>query len=133
MERVQATFKVESWDEHAIATYDGEKKVVRASVRKTYAGGIEGTATLEYLMVYVDDGSAAFVGMELVVGRLAQLEGRFVLRHVGRYEDGEANATLIVVPGSGAGELTGLRGQGSFQLRHAQEYDLDMEFELPVR
>lgn len=93
MEHVPATYRVPSWDEHAIKTYDGTRKVVRASVKKTCPGGIGGKATLEHLMIYDDDGAAAFVGMELVVGRLAQLEGRDVLQHVGRYEDGEASAT----------------------------------------
>lgn len=93
MEHVPATYRVPSWDEHAIKTYDGTRKVVRASVKKTCPGGIGGKATLEHLMIYDDDGAAAFVGMELVVGRLAQLEGREVLQHVGRYEDGEASAT----------------------------------------
>jgi hypothetical protein len=61
-------------------------------------------------MVYPGDGSAKFVGLERVVGRLGDRWGSFVLEHSGTFEGGVAEASWSVVPGSGTGEPRGLRG-----------------------
>jgi hypothetical protein len=47
-----------------------------------------------------------------MVGRLGGRSGSFVVETNGVYEGGEARTTWSVVPGSGTGELAGLRGEG---------------------
>lgn len=81
-------------------------------------------------MVHRDDGSASFIGLERVVGRLGDRSGSFVLQHTGTFEDGTAKATWIVVPGSGAGELRGLRGEGGFASAHAESYSMTLDYDL---
>ncbi len=98
-----ATFEVKSWDEQPYQEFEGGTKLTRASVTTSYHGDIEGEGTLEYLMFYGEDGSASFVGLERVVGRVGNRSGSFVLRHSGAYEGGTAKATYVVVPGSGTG------------------------------
>ena len=63
-------FAIKSWDEKPYGEATGSAKTTRASVAKVYHGEIEGEGALEYLMAYAQDGSASFVGMERVVGRL---------------------------------------------------------------
>ena len=65
-----ATFEVKSWDEKPYHESDGQLKLTRASVSKAFHGDLEGESTLEYLMAYPGNGSACFVGLEHVVGRL---------------------------------------------------------------
>lgn len=130
MVEAESTFQLESWDEEPIEVYEGGRKITKASVRKTFSGDIQGSGSLEYLMVYTDERSANFVGMERVEGRLHQHSGSFVLQHIGTFERGEAKAALTVVPGSGTGDLVGLSGEGSFALRHAQEYAFQLTYEL---
>jgi hypothetical protein len=60
-------------------------------------------------------GSAVFVGLERIVGRIGDKTGSFVVQHVGAFDGGSAKGTLLVVPGSGTGDLRGLRGEGSFE------------------
>ena len=56
-------------------------------------------------------GSAGYVAMELVVGKLDGRAGSFVLQHSGVMNRGAALLTLTVVPDSGTGELVGLSGR----------------------
>jgi hypothetical protein len=125
-----ATFKIKAWDETAFDDLEDAGKITRARVRKSFKGDIDGVSTLEYLMTYTADGSASFVGMERVSGRLGNRSGSFVLQHVGNFKDGVAKALLLVVPGSATGELNGLRGEGSFALGHAKEYDFTLDYDF---
>jgi hypothetical protein len=126
-----ATFVTKSWDEKPYGVVEGAPNLTRASVGNAYSGAIEGEGTLEYLMVYRTDGSATFVGVERIVGRLDGQEGSFVLQQSGVYEDGAARAAMSVVPGSGTGALRGLRGEGSFVARHGEPSGtLTLDYEL---
>jgi hypothetical protein len=78
----QGTFEIESWEEE---TYDEREgaKLTRTRLAKTFHGDVEGESTAELLMAYAtEEGSR-----------------------------GEASAAWSVVPGSGTGELRGLRGE----------------------
>ena len=125
-----ATFQVKSWDEKPYNEIDNGPKLTRVSVTKSFSGDIEGEGTLEYLMIHRDDGSASFVGLERVVGRVGDRSGSFVLQHLGTYEEGTAKATFCVVPGSGTADLRGLRGEGSFASAHAEHYPITLDYEF---
>lgn len=125
-----ARFTVKSWDETTYSEGEGVPKLTRAAVTKTFTGDIAGEGHVEYLMMYRDDGSAAFVGLERVVGRLAGKAGSFVLQRTGVYENGAATETYLVVPGSGTGELRGLRGEGASSVGHGAEHPLILNYDL---
>lgn len=128
--RASATFQIKAWDEKPYDEFDGGRKLTRASVKKSFQGDIEGESSLEYLMTYAEDGSASFVGMERVVGRVGNRSGSFVLQHSGTFAGGVAKASWFVVPGSGTGELSGLRGEGSFAAGHEQQYAITLDYEI---
>jgi hypothetical protein len=124
-----ATFEIKSWDEKPMNAVEGLPKLTRVSATRSFTGDIEGEGTVEYLMIYRDDGSASFVGLERVVGRLDNRSGSFVLQHSGVFEGGTAKASLLVVAGSGSGELRGLRGEGNFDATsHSASISLDYDF-----
>ena len=123
-----ATFEVKSWEEKPYDEIDGGAKLTRASITKSYQGDIEGEATLEYLMAYLEDGSASFVGLERIVGRVGDRSGSFVLQHSGSFSEGTAGAVFSVVPGSGTGHLRGLHGEGTFVSGHAQRYPVTFDY-----
>lgn len=110
-----ATFQIEDWDEDDIMETDDGARVTHAKVSRSFEGDIEGTGTVEWLMGYDEDGSATFVGIERIVGSIGGRTGTVVLRHVGAFDGQVAKADLLVVPGSGTGELRGVRGEGSFE------------------
>ena len=125
-----ATFRVSSWDEKPYDETEGGPTLTRARVAKVFSGDIEGESVVEYLMVHRPDGTSSFVGMERVVGRLGDLTGSFVLQHGGTFVGGVAKDEWSVIPGSGTGDLNGLRGEGGFESGHAEEYSITLEYEI---
>lgn len=127
-ERAEAVFRITNWDEAPYDEVVGGPKLSRAHVTKSYEGDIEGLGTLEYLLVYLDDGSASFVGFERVVGSIGGRSGGLVLHHAGTFRGGEARTDIAVVAGSGTGELRGLRGGASFATGHADHYPITLDY-----
>ena len=124
-----ARFAITNWQEKPYSEGENLPKMTRASVTKTYTGDIEGESQLEYLMMYRSDGTAAFVGLERVTGRLAGRSGSFVLQRTGVFEDGLAKESYTVIPGSATGELQGLTGDGSSAVGHGMEHPFALNYE----
>ena len=125
-----ARFSIKSWDEKPYSEGQDLPKLTRAGVTKTFTGYIEGEGQVEYLMMYRSDGSATFVGLERVVGRIAGIAGSFVLQRIGMFEGGLAKESYAVIPGSGTGELLGLRGGGTSAVGHGKEHPMTLDYEL---
>lgn len=126
----KARFAIQSWDEQPWSEGQDPPKLTRATVTRTYTGDVTGEGRVEYLMIYREDGSAAFVGLERVDGRVAGRSGSFVLQRTGVFEGGQAKEAYSVVPGSGTGELAGLVGEGSSAVGHGMEHPFALDFEL---
>jgi hypothetical protein len=125
-----ARFAIKSWDEKPYSEGPDQPRLTRASVTKTYTGDIEGEAEVEYLMMYRGDGSASFVGLERVAGRIGGKAGTFVLQRAGTFESGQAKESYSVIPGSATGDLKGLVGDGSSAVGHGMEHPFTLSYEL---
>ncbi len=126
-----ARFAITGWDEKPYSEAPDLPKLTRASVTKTYTGDIAGEGRVEYLMMYRTDGSATFVGLERVIGRIAGKAGSFVLQRTGLFEGGLAKESYFVIPGSATGELHGLVGDGTSAVGHGMEHPFTLNYELP--
>lgn len=124
----KATFGIKSWDEKTYSEIEGAPKLTRVSATKSYQGDIEGEGKLEYLMMYRSPGSASFMGLERITGSVGGRSGSFVLQHSGTFEDGVAKVTLSVVPGSGTGDLRGMKGDGGFSVGHQPPYAMTLDY-----
>lgn len=129
-QHANARFAITSWDEKPCSEGQGLPKLTRASVIKTLTGDVEGESRSEYLMMYREDGSASFVGLERVVGRIGGKSGTFVLQRTGAFENGQAKESYSVVDGSATGELAGLRGEGRSDVGHGLEHPFSLDYEL---
>jgi len=125
-----ARFAIQSWDEKPYSEGEDLPRLTRATVTKTFTGDIEGQGHVEYLMMYRSDGSATFVGLERVVGRIGGQSGTFVLERIGAFESGQAKESYSVIPGSGTGELRTLRGEGTSAVGHGTEHPFALNYEL---
>ena len=125
-----STFSLKRWDERPYDELEGAPKLTRASVVYGFEGGLSGEGRLEYLMRYLSEGSALFVGFQRFVGRLGSREGTFIFRHGGRFAAGVASDTWTVVPGSGTGDLVGINGQVEFSAGHQEKYEVIFEYEI---
>ena len=130
MKTAKGRFAIKSWDEKPYSEGDGLPKLTKASVAKTFSGDIEGEGHVEYLMMYRTDGSADFVGLERITGRIGERTGTFVLQRIGKFENGEAKESYSVIPGSATGDLAGLKGEGSSAVGHGMEHPFELDYEF---
>lgn len=83
----------------------------RMSLDKQFQGDLIGTGKGEMLSALTPvKGSAGYVAIERVTGTLHGRSGSFVFQHTGTMDQGAQSLSITVVPGSGTGGLTGLRG-----------------------
>jgi len=75
-----------------------------------------------------DDQSACLVSMQPFRGKLHGCQGTFVLQGSEIVENGKIKATWFVVPGSGTGDLSGLRGEGGFEGQFGKGSDGTLEY-----
>jgi uncharacterized protein DUF3224 len=129
--QANVTFKIQGWDEQPYNEIEGGGKLTRASVEQVLSGDIEGEAAVDWLMFYRPDDTADFVGLQRVTGRIGDRSGSFVLVHSGGTYDGQvAKGELSVVPGSGTGDLRGLRGTGEFSAPHGSTPSLTLDYDF---
>lgn len=127
-----ATFVIDSWDEQPYDEQEGAR-LTRTRVTKTFQGEVEGTSTAELLMAYAQEGSAAYVGLERIAGSVHGLSGSFVLQHSATMTRIAHIATLLVVPDSGTGELSGLQGQAQITRTPDGGHTFTLDYEIGDR
>ncbi|WP_245716762.1 DUF3224 domain-containing protein [Nocardia mikamii] len=79
-------------------------------VRKRYHGEIEGTGVVHVLTAQGEAGGG-YVASERVEGTLDGRAGTFVIQHGGLADGTDLSSFGSIVPGSGTGELAGIRGR----------------------
>lgn len=93
----------------------------RMLIDKRFEGDLEGTSRGQMLAAGTGvAGSAGYVAMEQVTGKLGGRSGAFVLQHSGTMARGAARLTVSVVPDSGRGELEGLTGTMEIVIEEGQ-------------
>ncbi|MFJ3922006.1 DUF3224 domain-containing protein [Streptomyces sp. NPDC090022] len=132
--RTSGHFTFADWEESALTPEGAHPRLTRASVVNTFTGGIEAAATAcAYTTAYLTADAGHFTGAEVFTGSLDGRKGSFVAEERGSFgPDAPLTCTFEVVPGSGTGELAGLRGTGTFTYRHGEtpvaytfDYELD--------
>lgn len=84
----------------------------RLGFDKQFRGDLEASAKGVMLAVRTAvEGSAGYVAIERIEGRLHGRQGSFLLQHSGHMSHAGQHMTITVIPDSGTGELVGLRGQ----------------------
>jgi len=107
-----------------------QAKLNRLSIAKHFSGDLEATSRGEMLSVLTDtEGSAGYVALERVTGKLSGRVGSFALQHSGTMTRGEGSLRVIVVPDSGTEELEGLAGSMTIEVtdgRHSYSFDYSL-------
>jgi hypothetical protein len=89
--------------------------LVEVHLSETFTGDIEGESPVRALQVLRDDQSASLISIQRFHGKLGGRQGSFVLQGSEIVANGRITATWFVVPRSGTGDLSGLRGEGGFE------------------
>lgn len=124
---------------HAVGTFEvkltpqaeSAPGVGRMSIDKQFHSDLDAVSKGEMLTAMTETkGSAGYVAIERVTGRLGGRTGSFALQHSGTMNRGAAALSVTVVPDSGSGELAGIVGKMAILLdggKHSYEF----EYTLP--
>ncbi len=108
-----------------------ESKTGRMAVAKIYAGDLAGNASGEMQTAGpVATGSGAYVMIEQVDGTLGGRRGGFALAHTGLMDSGKPDLRVVVVPGSGTGELAGISGTLTIRVEGGKHF-YELAYRLP--
>jgi hypothetical protein len=104
-----------------------EATLGRMSIDKQFHGALEATSRGQMLTAGTSvKGSAGYVAIERVSGRLDGRSGTFVLQHSGTLTRGLPELTISVVPDSGTDQLVGLLGKMAIKNddgKHSYEFE----------
>lgn len=117
-----------------LETYNqaADAKVGRMSIDKTFAGDLSATSQGEMLTGGSPaEGSAGYVAIEKVTGTLRGQSGGFLLQHSATMTPASQEQTITVVPGSGSGDLEGIAGTMSIEIRDGKHF-YDFGYTLPA-
>lgn len=91
---------------------DAQSGLGRRAIDKQISGDLEATTQGQMLSAMTaTPGSAGYVAIERVSGKLHGRQGSFVLQHTGLMRRGQPSLNVVVVPDSGTEALTGLEGE----------------------
>ena len=128
---------------HASGTFDvkvtpqapepgvGDPTVGRMSIDKVFHGDLDGTSLGQMLTAMTDvKDSAGYVAIERVKGVLKGRRGTFALQHTGIMDRGVSGLVITVVPDSGTGQLAGLTGTMTIDVRDGKHF-YTFDYTLP--
>ena len=135
--------KVNAMTVHATGTFevkllpqplaDAESGLGRMSIDKVFSGDLQGTSKGEMLVGGTAvKGSAGYVAIERVTATLHGRPGSFMLQHLGTMTRGAPSLTVLVIPDSGTGELTGLTGSLTIDIVDGKHL-YTMDYTLPAK
>jgi hypothetical protein len=127
--RATAEFTNEKYEQEPYDDRDGAK-LERVHITRKFEGDLEGIGTAELLTAQTEGGSAAYVALDRISGRLGDREGSFVLQHYGTISPEGSEIAGSVVPASGAGGLEGLSGEGTIAVDAEGNHRLILDYEL---
>lgn len=108
-----------------------DPKLSRVLIEKQFHGDLEGTSKVQMLGASTDvKGSAGYVAIEKVIGKLNGRSGTLVLQHTGTMDHGQLQLSVTVVPDSGTGELAGITGKMAINMADGK-HSYAFEYTLP--
>ena len=108
-----------------------EKAIDRFRLYKVYLGDLVGTARGQMIGAGKRAaGTAGYVAVEQVTGKLQGRSGSFALQHYGMMNCGEVELTVRIVPGSGTGDLQGIAGTMTFA-NEGGKHSYSLDYSVP--
>jgi hypothetical protein len=112
--------------------YDDSKEgpiLKQTHLEESFYGDIKGDGVVDTLQASnKQDKSSSFVGIERITGTIGNSEGTFLLQVAGTNEGKIVTCEWFVIPGSGTGKLTGLRGEGGFRANFGEGGDVHLDY-----
>lgn len=126
--RATGRIEVDSYEPEPYEEPADGPQLVEIHVKERFVGDIEGDGVVRFLQAIRADGSAGFVGIERVTGRIGDRRGSFLLQDAGTLEGTSVTGEWFVIPGSGTDQLVGLRGEGGFAAELGQHASITLDY-----
>ncbi|MCX2860516.1 DUF3224 domain-containing protein [Paucibacter sp. PLA-PC-4] len=124
-------FKVKIGPPEAMSAPPGAAPLSRRSLDKQYEGGLQGQALGEMLAAgQPQAGEAAYTALESFSGTLDGRAGSFALAHLGLMSGDQQDLRIVIVPGSGLGELAGISGELRLRIEGGVHH-YELSYRLP--
>ena len=112
-------------------------KVGHAHMVKEFAGGLSGRSSTQFSFAFDEAaGTGTYVAMEAFQGSLDGRSGAFAFAHTAT-TDGTSPERLaelvVIVPGSGTGDLAGITGQGRIVVEDDGTHVIEFDYQLAAR
>jgi Protein of unknown function (DUF3224) len=105
--------------------------IARLLLDKQFYGELEAVSKGQMLAASTaSKGSAGYVAIEKVTGTLSGRKGSFVLQHIGTMNKGVPTLNVSVVPDSGTGQLSGISGRMSIDIKEGKHF-YAFDYSLP--
>lgn len=109
--KLENRLTIKSFDEPPYRELDDGRKFTKGEVVLTVDDeAIAADITWDALSVFAADGTASYVGLMHIVGRIGERTGSFVLHGSGDYDGTTARIELTVLPWTGTDEFAGIHG-----------------------
>jgi hypothetical protein len=105
--------------------------ISRLLLDKQYHGDLEGTSKGQMLAAGSAKSSGVYLAIETFTGTLAGKAGSFALHHTGIMTQGSPSLSILVVPDSGTGQLSGIRGSLTIHIAPGGKHSYDFEYTVP--
>ena len=130
LSRATGTFAVIGGGEETIREAPDEVRLTRVRGSQRFSGAIVGDGSVEWVFCYRPDGTARFLGFQRIEGSIEGQSGSLVMESVGDHDGKRSKGHWHVIPGSGTGELAGIRGEGTFEAPTGPEVTYRLDYEL---
>jgi hypothetical protein len=107
-----------------------DNSIGRMSIDKQFHGDLEATSKGEMLYAGTAKTSGGYVAIERVSGTLNGRSGAFTLQHNATMTNGTPQLNIIVLPGTGTGQLIGLTGSMNIIIKEGK-HSYDLTYTLP--
>lgn len=125
-----ATFVIDDWHETGAQERDGVR-TSSARVTKTFTGDLQAVSVTDVLMLTgVPEGNGSYVAVERVEGALHGVEGGFALVHAAHRTPDGHDGEWRIAPGSGTGDLTGIRGTATLDVDADGTHRLTLDYDI---
>jgi Protein of unknown function (DUF3224) len=110
-----------------------EDIISRMTLDKKFSGDLAGNSTGQMLSHSSEDmGTHVYVAIEKVTGTLGGKTGSFTLAHRGTMQRDGQQLSIIVVPDSGTGGLSGLTGTMTIDVDDTKKHFYTFDYTLPT-
>ena len=108
-----------------------DEPVMRMSLDKQFHGDLEASSFGQMMAGGNEaNGARVYVALETVTGSLKGKTGSFVLAHRGTMTKDAQALSVIIVPETGTGELTGIAGELGIDIRDGKHF-YTLDYTLP--